>query len=223
MKATKTPVATKTTTLKVPDKTGTLSEEKRAALATSPGVTSALVCTTFARRFGEVDLTATAEVLRQSAERIHGDDLREVETMLATQAIALNNIFTETALRAATNMGEYLGAAETYLKLALKAQSQCRATLETLATIKHPPVVIAKQANIAHGHQQVNNHGDTAHILRVRADETQKSPTELLGHEHGERLEPGTTSTAGRSDPALAAVATVHRPAQRARQGRIKP
>jgi hypothetical protein len=35
------------------------------------------------------------------------------------------------------------------------AQSQCRATL---ATIKHPPVMgYVRQANIAHGPQQVNN------------------------------------------------------------------
>jgi hypothetical protein len=30
-------------------------------------------------------------------------------------------------------------------------------TLETLATIKNPPVVFARQANIAQGPQQVNN------------------------------------------------------------------
>jgi hypothetical protein len=43
------------------------------------------------------------------------------------------------------------------MRLALKAQGQCRATLETLAAIKNPPVVFAKQRNISHGHQQVNN------------------------------------------------------------------
>jgi hypothetical protein len=36
-----------------------------------------------------------------------------------------------------------------YLRLGLKAQSQCRATLETLVQIKNPPVVVARQANIA--------------------------------------------------------------------------
>jgi len=50
-----------------------------------------------------------------------------------------------------------LEAADKYLRLALKAQGQCRATLETLAAIKNPPVVFARQANIAHGPQQVNN------------------------------------------------------------------
>ena len=44
-------------------------------------------------------------------------------------------------------MNEHLPAAETYMRLALKAQSQCRATLETLANIKNPPTVFARQAN----------------------------------------------------------------------------
>jgi hypothetical protein len=48
-------------------------------------------------------------------------------------------------------------AAESYFKMALKAQNQCRMTLETLSNIKNPPVVYAKQANIANGPQQVNN------------------------------------------------------------------
>jgi hypothetical protein len=43
------------------------------------------------------------------------------------------------------------------MRLALKAQSQSRATVETLAAIKNPPVVYARQANFAAGHQQVNN------------------------------------------------------------------
>ena len=40
------------------------------------------------------------------------------------------------------------------MRMALKAQNQCRMTLETLATIKNPPVVFAKQANTAQGPQQ---------------------------------------------------------------------
>jgi hypothetical protein len=43
------------------------------------------------------------------------------------------------------------------MRLALKAQGQCRATLETLAVLKNPPTVFAKQANIAAGAQQVTN------------------------------------------------------------------
>ncbi len=38
-----------------------------------------------------------------------------------------------------------------------QAQGQCRAALETPAPIKNPTVVFARQANIAHGPQQINN------------------------------------------------------------------
>ena len=73
------------------------------------------------------------------------------------QAPTLDAIFGNCARRAALNMGEYATAAEMYLRLALKAQSQCQTTLETLAKIKNAPTVFARQANIAHGPQQVNN------------------------------------------------------------------
>lgn len=81
--------------------------------------------------------------------------LQLTERMLLSQAIALNQIFT--ALANKSSRQEYMKNLETYMRLALKAQSQSRATLETLANIKQPPhVVIAKQANLANN-QQVNN------------------------------------------------------------------
>ena len=42
------------------------------------------------------------------------------------------------------------------MRLAMKAQSQCRATAEALALMKNPQPYI-RQANIAQGPQQVNN------------------------------------------------------------------
>ena len=64
---------------------------------------------------------------------------------------------------------------ETYFRLALKAQSQCRATLETLSTIKNPPVIFAKQANISTGNQQINNAVSTS-----RTENNKKQQNELL-------------------------------------------
>ncbi len=108
---------------------------------------------------GDVQPTLDALVteLRQHCETVNGGDLRRAEAMLTAQAHTLDAIFGHCARRAACNMGEYVNAADTYLRLALKAQGQCRATLETLANIKNPPTVFARQANIAHGPQQVNN------------------------------------------------------------------
>jgi len=102
--------------------------------------------------------------------------LSSAEALLMSQALALNTVFGELARRAALNMGEYMDATDKYMRLALKAQGQCRATLETLAVIKNPPVVFAKQANIAHGPQQVNNGAG----LPARTENATIPPNELL-------------------------------------------
>ena len=41
------------------------------------------------------------------------------------------------------------------MRFALRAQSQCRATLEALASINKPPTLFAQQANVA-TNQQIN-------------------------------------------------------------------
>ena len=92
-------------------------------------------------------------VINDRVEQTHAGDLKDAETTLVAQAATLDASFNEMVKRAAMNMGQYLDATERYMRLAFKAQGQCRATLETLAGIKSAPVVFARQGNIAHGHQ----------------------------------------------------------------------
>ena len=106
--------------------------------------------------YGEPDIQALIQDLSDRVDRVHSGDLKPLEAMLYGQAQALQAIFTNLSRRSAMNAGEYINASETYMKLALRAQSQCRATLETLAIVKNPMPYI-KQANIANGPQQVNN------------------------------------------------------------------
>jgi len=212
--------APKAQNLTIATEPGKSREAQIASVATSASVPAALVITQFSKGLiSDVSLAEVIGSLTEHAGKIKGGDLARVEAMLGGQAAALNTMFAELARRGAVNMGEYIGAAETYLKLALRAQSQCRATLETLAAIKNPPVVFAKQANIAHGPQQVNN--ETAHI--ARAEQIENKPNELLEHDHGKRLDTGTTGAAGGSDSAMAAVEAVHRPANGRRKGSGKP
>lgn len=92
------------------------------------------------------------------------------------------------------------------MRIALKAQNQSRMTLETLAAIKNPPVVFAKQANInqGNGNQQVNN-GTPA--PDARAEKTINQPNELLEVQHGgETLDTRTAGAASGKDKAMAAV-----------------
>jgi len=110
---------------------------------------------------GPLDLTACAEQMTQKMEGLNKNDLTEPKQMLLSQAHALQAIFMEMARRAALNMGTYIDPTEKYLRLALKAQGQCRATIETLAEIVNPrPIYInPKQVNHSEGAQQVNNAG----------------------------------------------------------------
>lgn len=165
---------------------------------------------------GELSLTDMVKALHTHGEAINRGDLSAAERMLNSQAVALNAIFGELARRAALNMGTYLGAAESYMRLALKAQSQSRATVETLAAIKNPPVVFARQANIAHGPQQVNN-GPTPNSTPASAHpgETVSAPTELLeDRTHGSpQMDTRAAPATGRAHPQLEPVGALDRPA----------
>ena len=151
-----------------------------------------------------------AELVTQ-VETVTRGDLTRAESMLLSQAHSLEAIFASLARRAALNAGEYLGTCETYLRLALKAQSQCRATLETLALIKNPPpVAFVRQANIAHGPQQVINAaaptGEGSCAREIGSEQSK-----LLEVEHGERLDTGTAGTASSADLQLATVGAINR------------
>lgn len=68
---------------------------------------------------------------------MHTGDMKGVDSMLFAQALTLQATFRTRLRRAVLNAGEYMSATDAYLRLALKAQGQCRATLETLARIKN--------------------------------------------------------------------------------------
>ena len=121
------------------------------------------------------DVNALTKILAQQTSEIEKGNMSRPEAMLMSQAHTLDELFNNLIRRASLNMGEYLQASETYFRLALKAQSQCRATLETLSVIKNPPVIFAKQANISTGNQQINNA-----ILDPLAENNKSKQNELL-------------------------------------------
>ena len=194
-------------TLEAAAQTGKDAAMATARMVTSPTVRGAVTGQAFSKAFGDTDLAALIEVLAKQNESVRGGDLARAENMLMTQAHTLDAIFNELARRAALNMGEYINATERYLRLALKAQSQCRATLETLATIKNPPVIYAKQANISNGPQQVNNGTSPASV----GGETSIEPNKLLEQQHGQWLDTGTTGAAIGADKELETVGKVDR------------
>lgn len=143
------------------------------------------------------------------------------ESMLLSQAHVLDELFHVLTRRALLNFKEtYMDAGERYMRLALKAQSQARTTLETLAAIKNPPI-FATQANIAHGPQQINNGLNTESSARERphARENEIRPNELLENTANERLDDDTTGKAISGDIAMEALAEVHGPGNDQWQG----
>jgi hypothetical protein len=196
--------------------------EKQAEMALDPRLTGAAAAECFASSvFGLLKVEELYVVLGRRARDVRENRLGSLEDMLTSQAAVLDAIFTHLARRAHLNLGEYINAAERYLRLGLKAQAQCRATLETLAAIKNPPVVYARQANIAAGHQQVNN-GAAAPTCAKNSEDLPNELLEATG-ETIERLAAGTAVAAGGSNPQLETVAAINGPANGQRKSSLKP
>lgn len=205
----------KSRNLRIVTEDGKPLEKQLAELTTQGVVPMASVLTLYGQdTFSDPPSITDAylELERLSAASAAGD-LEHVERLLSAQMLALNAIFAGLAHRSKKNSQHgYMQAAETYLRLALKAQAQCRQTAEALFEMKNPrPVAFVQQANIAHGPQQVNN-GPRAR------EENKTPPTELLEQKHGQWLDTGAQNQAGRADPHMAPVGAIHRAEDRGGQ-----
>ena len=174
-----------------------------------PTAQAAVTLSKYNEECGALSLNELVKQLGEQVQRVKGGRLERSEEMLTAQAHTLDAIFHVLARRAVLNMGECMGACETYLKLALRAQSQCRSSWEAIAAIKNPPLAgYVKQANIAHGHQQVNNASASD---ASRARETENPPNQVLEQHDGERLDPRAPQAAGATDSDLETVGTLNR------------
>jgi len=101
------------------------------------------------------DVNALTKILSQQTADVVGGNMTRPEAMLLSQAHTLDALFNSLVMKGLnqSHMPHY----ESFLRLAYKAQSQCRSTLQTLSDIKNPSVVYARQANITNGNQQINN------------------------------------------------------------------
>lgn len=204
-------------TLAVPAIGGKTRERLIAEASFSSGVASALTASTFAKSsFGAINLNEAIDVIREKSEKVTTGDLSGVEATLSAQATTLDAMFNELAKRAALNMGEHLGATETYLRLAFKAQTQCRATIETLAEIKYPKAAtFVRQQNVAY-QQQVNNGGEPEPLNSTRTGapahgNSENQSNELLNEATHEKVDSRRTGATGRANHDLETVETVNR------------
>ena len=98
-------------------------------------------------------------------------DLGKAEALLTAQAVTLNTMFAHLVTRALGS--QLVESFERNMRFGLRAQAQCRATLETLAAIKNPPTVFARQANIANGPQRQTRSVAVRHPQRRCGQELQ--------------------------------------------------
>lgn len=104
---------------------------------------------------GEPRFDNYAHAIRDKAEQTGKGELAIASEMLTAQALTLNSIFTEMARRSVLNMGDYLDASERYMRLALKAQANARATLEALAKLHQPREQTVRHVHVNDGGQAV--------------------------------------------------------------------
>lgn len=147
----------------------------------------------------QIDMEYAREVIGESTEAIKRGDLSNLEEMLYAQAIALNLMFVSLSRRASIQTNVDIRSSIT--NLALKSQNQSRNTLQTLINLKQPASTqFIKQANIAQGHQQVNN----------LAEKNITPQNELLKDGYAQ-LDTGTTPTPTGTDTTLEALETIDR------------
>lgn len=127
------------------------SKRKLAELCLNTDVDTALIVTNIKKDF-KADFQALIDAVKREADRVASGDMTAMESMLVSQAYALQNVFSN-MMRRALN-ADYLNQSNVYSKIALKAQNQCRQTLAVLSEMKNPKrtTFIKNQAT----NQQVN-------------------------------------------------------------------
>ena len=178
----------------VKGKTELETAERIAKLAVSSEMSSQRVVAASERDKGldeYLDIPQLMAVLKAESGRLSEGKSEGVGPILANQAIALQSLFARLTERALSQNS--MSNIEAFMKLALRAQSQCRATLEALAAINKPPSIHAIQANVA-TNQQINysqnqllgDDDDLRQDTRTSAAEKAVNPKmEALGEVHG--------------------------------------
>ena len=201
----------KSTNKTVPVKKLKQSEsEHYAKVSLSPTTMSAVLTEAFTNKiFPDTRIADVATILKDRITNIQDGDMKPIEAMLIAQAQALQTMFVSLGREEVgkTQFNQYTA----FMNLALKAQSQSRATTQALIELKYPKqATFVKQANIANGHQQVNNATNTH--THAHARENTNQPNELLEVNNGsEKMDRRTTQTTIPKNKAMAAMATQHR------------
>ena len=152
-----------------------------------------------------IDVPTLIEALRVQAQAVNNQDLSQAEAMLLNQATALQSLFARLSEKAFS--AKHISLFNDFIRVALRAQNQCRATIETLSAIKNPPIVYARQANVTTGPQQINNSGTMpSHVQKIENEQIQ-----LSVEDNELRTDTRTPAHTGRINQEMETVGKIHR------------
>jgi hypothetical protein len=98
-----------------------------------------------------------AAALKDTCAQVRDGKLDVAQDILTAQATTLDAMFTEFMRRGLANIGQYPESVDRYMRLAFKAQAQCRATVEAMDRLNRGGEQIIK-------HIHVDNRGGQAVI-----------------------------------------------------------
>lgn len=111
------------------------------------------------KHFGgeQPNLNDTADIMAEACKKVRANDLSDQRDILTSQAMTLDAIFTVMVMRSENNLKDYFDASQRFMRMALKAQSQCRTTIEALDRLARGGEQVIK-------HVHVDNRGGQAVI-----------------------------------------------------------
>ncbi|SFR97592.1 hypothetical protein [Sphingomonas jatrophae] len=104
---------------------------------------------------GQPGIQASVDIVTEQCSLGRAGNLGPQIDLLVTQAMTLDAAFTDLMNQASVNMGKHPDAVDRYLRLAMKAQAQSRATIEALAAIHRPREQTVRHVHVHEGGQAV--------------------------------------------------------------------
>lgn len=168
-------------------------KRKLAELCLNTDVDAALIVDDTKKDF-KADFQALIDAVKREADRVASGDMTAMESMLVSQAYALQGVFTRMMHKTAN--AEYMHQIQTFSKIALKAQNQCRQTLAALSEMKNPKrtTFIKNQAT----NQQVN--------FNENSEKNKNQSNELLSEGNDAPMDITGTATPSTANKELATV-----------------
>jgi hypothetical protein len=176
---------------------------------------------------GFIDGTVLAGEVKKQLDAVNENDLSALERILAAQITTLDQLFHGFVRKAFPEYPQTLEAEKAYMAMAMRAQSQTRAAIETLAEIKNPQPLF-QQHNVAYN-QQINNGQDAAQPRLEGSGPTARAEegkhflqNELLmdGRKEHAPVDSGRTQTASKVYREVETVGKIDRAAHPRRESR---